>query len=53
MDNKATLLLDTYWSSTEANHHDVWMQSFDNGFFGFYRKDLIYKVRAIRSFKLE
>lgn len=52
-DKAATLLLDTYWSSTEANQHDMWMQSFDNGFFGFYRKDLTYKVRAIRSFKIE
>lgn len=41
----------TYWSSSEVNKQDVWMCTFLNGFHGYYRKDLKYRVRAVREVK--
>jgi hypothetical protein len=41
---------DDYWSSTEDDGNDAWVQNFEYGFqYNFY-KDYTYFVRAVRAF---
>ena len=39
-----------YWSSTEYDVDDAWLQNFGNGFQLFINKFLTYNVRAVRAF---
>ena len=39
-----------YWSSSDATENEAWQDYFPNNFFGYYRKDIKYGVRAIRKF---
>lgn len=39
-----------YWSSSEATEMEAWQDYFPNDFFGYYRKDIKWGVRAIRKF---
>ena len=39
-----------YWSSTEVNNGNAWLQYFDGGFQYYSYKDNTYRVRAVRAF---
>ena len=39
-----------YWSSTESNNDNAWIQYFDNGFQSASNKSFTYRVRAVRAF---
>lgn len=39
-----------YWSSTEFDHTNAWVQSFKDGKKGYHFKNYFYSVRAIRAF---
>jgi len=41
---------DYYWSSSEYNYNNAWIQNFDNGFQDAYNKYTTCSVRAVRSF---
>ena len=42
--------LDYYWSSTESNIGNAWLQDFYNGFQGDNNKNDTFRVRAVRAF---
>ena len=39
-----------YWSSSEGDGYDAWLQNFANGSQADYVKSLVNRVRAVRSF---
>jgi hypothetical protein len=39
-----------YWSSTEADYGNAWLQNFANGYQLYYGKDYPFNVRAVRAF---
>lgn len=41
---------DFYWSSTEYNQDDAWLQSFNNGAQVNFDKFFNYRVRPVRAF---
>ena len=41
---------DRYWSSTEYNNDDAWIQFFFNGFQNTFSKNFTFYVRAVRAF---
>ena len=42
---------DYYWSSTEDDSYDVWIQDFFSGYQSYVSKDDFYYVRAVRDIK--
>ena len=48
--NGDKLLNSFYWSSTEEDYTNAWVQNFNDGKQGHYYKNYLYNVRAIRKF---
>lgn len=42
-----------YWSSSENNAHNAWLQYFFNGYqYNYFKNDILY-VRAVRTYKID